>query len=135
MTITAPPVHAARTDVEGRVTDGDLTAMRAMLHAVLDDVAWVDPDRLHSREPAGHALLTLAAAARAAVAVLGAESGTVLRQGAGVVVVRDLVAAVSLLERSSTGAATADDCALLAGLTRGAAEARDRFRAFAPAAC
>lgn len=134
MTVTLPSVPRSPIAVEQPVAgDGDVAAMLAMLHAVVDQVAWLDPDGLHSRGAAGHALVTLAAAARAAVAVLGAEPGTALHQGPGVVVVRDLVDAVRLLDRTDAGRVTADDRALLAGLTRGTAEARDRFRAFAPA--
>lgn len=126
-------VPAPRAPVEQRATgDGGLAAMLAILHAVLDEVAWLEPDGLYSEEPAGRELVTLAGAARAAVAVVGGESGAVLRQGPGVVVVRDLVEAVTLLERVRTAPINDDDRVLLAGLTSRIAEAMDRFRACAP---
>lgn len=126
-------IPAPRAPVEQRARgEGDLAVMLAILHAVLDEVAWLEPDGLHSREPAGHELVTLAAAARAAVAAVGAEPGAALRQGPGVVVVRDLVDAVTLLERVGRAQLSGDDRAVLAGLARGIAESRDRFRASLP---
>lgn len=88
----------ARTDDSAEVLD--------TLRATVVAVGELDPDLLHSHTPAGRAVVTLAAAARGATAALGAEAGTSLRTAAGVVVVRDLVAAVSLLElaRSRTDA-------------------------------
>jgi hypothetical protein len=75
--------------------DALLPALRRVLEAQADDDG--DP---HGRTPAGRALLGLAARARAAAADLGADPGTVLTDGTGVVVLRDLAAATRLLERA-----------------------------------
>lgn len=83
-----------------------------MLLAVLADALSAceerDLDLLDGRSRAGSALLSLSAIARRAVAVLGAGAGVQLTDGAGVVVVRDLVVATRLLSRNADGRA-ADD--------------------------
>jgi hypothetical protein len=77
---------------------GDASEVLSMLYDTVDTIAELDPDLLHSRTPIGHAIVTLAGAARAAAAALGAAPGPTLRDAPGVVVVRELVAAVSVLE-------------------------------------
>ena len=69
----------------------------ALLQEAVDAVADVDPDELDSRLSAGRGLLDLAACARAAIAELGANPGTVVTEAPGVVVVRELVAATRML--------------------------------------
>lgn len=72
-----------------------------VLRATVGHVAELDPDRLCSGTAAGDALLALAGVARATSTALGDEPGTVLRAGPGVVVVRDLTSAVSLVQRTA----------------------------------
>jgi hypothetical protein len=84
------------------VSTGEVDGLLGILHDTVDAVAELDPDLLHSHTSAGDAVLTLAGAARAAAEVLGSEPGVALRTAPGVVVVRDLVAAVSLLETASS---------------------------------
>lgn len=78
-----------------------VAAEAAMLLHLLDDALWAcgehDPDRLHTGTVAGHALASLAAAARAMTSALGHRPGTALVDGPGVVVVRDLAAATRTL--------------------------------------
>lgn len=84
-------------------TAHDSAALRTCerLLAVLQDTvsacAEESPDRLHSRLPAGSALIALSELAREATADLGGRPGTSLTDGPGIVVVRDLVAATRAL--------------------------------------
>jgi hypothetical protein len=71
------------------------------LAVVADDAT----DSYDGRTPAGQALLSLAALARQAAGALGADPGTVLAGGPGVVVVREFAAAVQLLHRAVSQAA------------------------------
>lgn len=75
--------------------------------AVLGDAATtcaeLDPDLLHSATVAGRAVICLASLARSTASALGAYPGPVLRDGPGVVVVRDLVRATTLLESAASG--------------------------------
>lgn len=80
----------------------DAHPLLSTLRETVDAVSELDPDLLHSHTSAGRAVVALAGAARAAAAALGVERGTVLRTAPGVVVVRDLVAAVSLLELAAS---------------------------------
>jgi hypothetical protein len=101
--IETQPLPASRTDA------GELLNI---LHDTVDAVAELDPDLLHSHTHAGHAVVALAGAARAAAEALGTEPGTTLRTAPGVVVVRDLVAAVSLLELAASRRRPSDPRAL-----------------------
>jgi len=74
-----------------------------VLHDALLACAELDPDLLHSTTAAGRAATSLAGLARSAVAALGAAPGTALHNGPGVVVIRDLVRAVTLLELAAAG--------------------------------
>jgi hypothetical protein len=74
-----------------------------LLDDVLRDVA-DDADRYSSRTPAGRALLSLAALARRAAGSLGAEPGAPLTSGPGIVVQRELAAAVHLLDEAVAAA-------------------------------
>jgi hypothetical protein len=94
------------------------------LLAVLDDAlalcAEHDDADLRGITTAGRAVLGLAALARRAAAALGADPGTLLAGGQGVVVVRDLDAATRLLARAA-GARTVPSSA-------GAEQLLDRLR-------
>jgi hypothetical protein len=81
-----------------RIASTDPDIIRVLANDALAMVAGEDPDRFGSDTAAGRALLSLAARARFAAATRGADSGTPLTAGPGVVVVRDLVAAVRLLD-------------------------------------
>jgi hypothetical protein len=92
------------SDLPAPAVDADalLATLRNALDAHADDDA--DP---RGGTPAGRALLTLAALARSTAAALGADPGTPLTNGPGVVVLRDLAAATRLLDRAVTAAASA----------------------------
>lgn len=119
MTVTMNPIETHPFQVGLRDADGVLDT----LHDTLDAVADLDPDLLHSHTSAGHAVVALAAAARAAAASLGADPGTPLREAPGVVVVRDLVAAVSLLEHAASRGGGPPESRTLLEITRRAATA------------
>jgi hypothetical protein len=84
-------------------------ALRVLLDDALSVAASDDTDRLSGDTAAGRALLSLAALARQAAGRLGADAGTSLTTGPGVVVVRDLAAAVRLLDRTTDGGTAAED--------------------------
>lgn len=79
-------------------TDPDI--VRALTHDALAMAATENPDRFAGDTPAGRALLSIAARARQAAASLGADAGSPLTAGPGIVVVRELAAAVRLLDRA-----------------------------------
>jgi hypothetical protein len=74
-----------------------------VLHHAISACAELDPDVLHSTTAAGRAATSLAGLARSAVAALGADPGVSLHNGPGVVLLRDLVHAVTLLELAAAG--------------------------------
>jgi hypothetical protein len=77
-------------------------ALRLLLDDVLLSVGADDaPDRYSSRTPAGRTLLALAVLARRAAGALGADPGVALTGGPGVVVQRELAAAVRLLDEAA----------------------------------
>jgi hypothetical protein len=94
------PTHP-HTDLPAPAVDAD--ALLARLRDALDAHAADDADP-HGGTPAGRALLRLATLARATAATLGADPGTPLTDGPGVVVLRDLAAATQLLERALSAA-------------------------------
>jgi hypothetical protein len=98
--MTAPVHHTTRTDTAD--------VLLPVLHRALEAHAFDDDGDPHGRTPAGRALLDLARWARAAAADLGADPGTTLSDGSGVVVLRELAAATRLLTRAADGARTAD---------------------------
>lgn len=111
----------------------EVDRLLTILHDALDAVAELDPDLLHSSTAAGQAVVALAGAARTAVAALGAEPATVLRTAPGVVVVRDLVAATSLLELAASRAGAPSRSPDLRRIARRADAAYGRFLLSAPA--
>ncbi len=102
-------------------------ALLAVLHDTVDAVAELDPDLLDSSTFAGSAVLALAEAARAATAALGGAPRTTLLEAPGVVVVRDLVAAVSLLEHAASRGDAVPAPDTLPQIVRRAGAAHGRF--------
>jgi len=99
MTVTLPFVQIADPVAEGTGT----APLLEVLYDVLNTCAELDPDLFHSTTPAGRVATSLAGLARSAVAALGADPGTTLRNGPGVMVIRDLGHAVMLLELAAAG--------------------------------
>ncbi|NEE02980.1 hypothetical protein [Phytoactinopolyspora halotolerans] len=130
MTITMSRIETQPYPASNSDADGVL----GTLHDTLDTVSELDPDLLHSDTLAGHAIVTLAGAARAAVTALGTASGTALREASGVVVVRDLVAAVSLLELAVSRRGGPSDPRALEQIARRANTAYGRLLLAAPSA-
>jgi hypothetical protein len=93
--------------------NSDADRVLGILHDTLYAVSELDPDLLSSHTSAGDAVVTLSGMARAAAAAMGTEPGTALRTAPGVVVVRDLVAAVSLLELAASRRGGPSDLRLL----------------------
>ncbi len=104
-------------------------ALLDVLHDTVDAVAQLDPDLLHSSTSAGSAVLALAEAARAATAALGGAPRTTLLEAPGVVVVRDLVAAVSLLEHAASRSGAVPGPGTLQQIVGRAGAAHGRFLA------
>ena len=75
--------------------------LRDVLRTTLDRVAGEDPDTFDSRTEGGRELLWLAARARQAARSLGADAGTTVASGPGIVVVREFAAAVRLLDQAA----------------------------------
>jgi hypothetical protein len=129
MTITlnreTQPLPVTRSDAEG---------VLGILRDTVIAVSELDPDLLHSHTSAGDAVVTLAGVARAAAAALGADPGTALRTASGVVVVRDLVAAASLLELAVSRLGGPADPRALQQVTSRATTAYGRFLLSVPAA-
>lgn len=99
MTVTLSLLPIANPVVEGTAT----APLLRVLHDALCACAELDPDLFHSTTAAGRVATSIAGLARSAVAALGADPGTALRDGPGVVVIRDLAHAVTLLELASAG--------------------------------
>src|SRR4051794_40603328 len=88
-----------RRETTTRTASADL---RKLMHDALDVAADDAANSFDSRTPAGRALLSLATLARQAAGALGAEPGTTLAGGPGVVVVREFTAAVRRLDRAAS---------------------------------
>lgn len=101
MTLTllglAPPPVSMPTPRETPRTAGG-RALLALLRDMVGSSIDLDPDLLHSTLPAGRAVLTVTAAARAYTGSRGGESGIALTEAPGIVVMRDLVRVLDLLE-------------------------------------
>jgi hypothetical protein len=80
------------------------TTSAGLLVELVDDALLVAADdetgAFDSRTPTGRALLSLAALARRAAGILGAEPGVPLTSGPAVVVERELAAAARLLDEA-----------------------------------
>jgi hypothetical protein len=97
------------TMVRTETSTGTADLLRDVLHDALDVAADGDVDAFDSRTPSGRALVSLAALARQAAGALGDEPGIPVADGPGVVVVRDLAAAVRLLDRALSRSAEPAD--------------------------
>ena len=90
-----------RTDSTTRTaTSAEL--LRELMHDALTAAADDAADSFDSRTATGRTLLSLAAVARTAAGALGTEPGIPVTSAPGVVVVRELAAAVRLLDRAGT---------------------------------
>lgn len=118
MTLTlVGPAPSTDTTLEphdvSRPTTGP--ALVALLREIVASCTELDPDLLHSTRPAGQAVLRIAAAARAHAATRGLDAGAPLSTAPGIVVMRDLVQVLRLLE--SAAAADAVPVGLEAALS------------------
>jgi hypothetical protein len=96
MTTTTLP----QTDSQTRSATSGVDNLRVLMNDALAVAADDAADRYSSRTAAGRTLLALAAVARQAARDLGTDSGTALAAGPGVVVQREVAAAVRLLDRA-----------------------------------
>src|SRR4051812_37148031 len=87
-----------RPDTTTRTSSAD--ALRELMHDALS-VAADDAVSFDGGTVPGRTLLALSAVARQAVRALGADPGIMVLSGPGVVVVRDFVAAVRLLDSAA----------------------------------
>ncbi|WP_448625162.1 hypothetical protein [Geodermatophilus sp. URMC 64] len=90
-----------RTDSTTRTPSG-AELLRELMHDALTVAADDAAESFDSRTATGRTLLSLAAVAREAAGALGTEPGMPLTSAPGVVVVRELAAAVRLLDRAGT---------------------------------
>jgi hypothetical protein len=88
-----------RTDT---TTTSDLDDIRTMLHDALEVAADDAADLFDGGTTTGKTLLALAALARQTAGALGADPGITVLAGPGVVVVRELAAAVRLLDQAAS---------------------------------
>jgi hypothetical protein len=89
-----------RTDSPIRTTTSGGDDLRALMHEALSVAADDSSDSFDGGTTTGRTLLALAALARQAAGALGADPGITVLAGPGVVVVRELAAAVRLLDRA-----------------------------------
>ena len=89
-----------RTDSPTRTTSG-LDDLRALLYDALSVAEDDFPDAFDGGTTKGRTLLKLGALARQAAGALGADPGITVLAGPGPVVVRELAAAVRLLDRAA----------------------------------
>jgi hypothetical protein len=97
-----------RTDSTTR-TASSTVLLRELMHDALSLAADDAADSFDSRTTTGRTLLSLAAVARQAAGALGAEPGIPVTTAPGVVVVRELAAAVRLLDRAGSPDAGSGD--------------------------
>ena len=89
-------------------TTSDIDDIRALLHDALDVAADDSADLFDGGTATGKTLLALAALARQTAGALGADPGITVLAGPGVVVVRELAAAVRLLDQAASDGVAAD---------------------------
>lgn len=94
--LAPPPVSMPTPRETPRAAGG--RALLALLRDMAGSSIDLDPDLLHSTLPAGRAVLTVTAAARAYTASRGGASGIALTEAPGIVVMRELVRVLDLLE-------------------------------------
>jgi hypothetical protein len=86
-----------------------LDDLRALLYDALSVADDDFPDAFDGGTTKGRTLLSLAALARQAAGALGADPGITVLAGPGPVVVRELAAAIRLLDRAATSTRGAGD--------------------------
>jgi hypothetical protein len=86
----------------GTTTTSDIDDIRALLHDALEVAADDSADLFDGGTTTGKTLLALAALARQTAGALGADPGITVLAGPGVVVVRELAAAVRLLDQTAS---------------------------------
>ena len=86
-----------------------LDDLRALLYDALSVADDDFPDAFDGGTTKGRTLLALAALARQAAGAMGADPGITVIAGPGPVVVRELAAAIRLLDRTATSAGGAAD--------------------------
>ena len=86
-------------------TTSGLDDLRAVLYDALSTAEDDFPDAFDGGTTKGRTLLALAALARRAAGALGADPGITVLAGPGPVVVRELAAAIRLLDRAADGGA------------------------------
>ena len=89
-------------------TTSDIDDIRALLHDALEVAADDSADLFDGGTTTGKTLLALAALARQTAGALGADPGITVLAGPGVVVVRELAAAVRLLDQVTSDGAAGD---------------------------
>jgi hypothetical protein len=104
------------TDSTTRTTTSDAEQLRVLLHDALSVAADDAADSFDGGTSTGRALLGLAALARQAAGAFGAAPGITVLAGPGVVVVRELAAAVRLFDQAADQAAGAGRAADVDGL-------------------
>lgn len=98
-----------RTDSTTRTTTSGVDDLRALLYDALSVADDDFPDSFDGGTTNGRTLLALAALARQAVGALGADPGITVLAGPGPVVVRELAAAVRLLDRAAASSRAGGD--------------------------
>ena len=83
-------------------TTSDIDDIRALLHDALEVASDDTADLFDGGTTTGKTLLALAALARRTAGALGADPGITVLAGPGVVVVRELAAAVRLLDQTAS---------------------------------
>ena len=101
-------------DTTTRTTTPGVDLLRAVLHDALSVAADDAGDSFDGGTATGRALLGLAALARQAAGAFGTDPGITVLAGPGVVVVRELAAAVRLFDQAAARGGTADVDGLLA---------------------
>lgn len=104
ITLDPPPRTTSRTAAPNPAPDrADTTgpALLAVLRGVVTASTDLDPDLFHSTGPAGRAVLTIAAAGRQHAEELGVDAGAPLSVAPGIVVMREAVRVLALLERTT----------------------------------
>jgi hypothetical protein len=111
MVMTTTMLH---TDSTTPTTTSGVDDLRALMYDALSVADDDFPDAFDGGTTQGRTLLALARLARQAAGALGADPGIAILAGPGPVVVRELAAAVRLLDRAAASGRTGDLDGLLA---------------------
>jgi hypothetical protein len=105
MVMTTTMLH---TDSRTLTTTSGVDDLRALMYDALSVADDDFPDAFDGGTTRGRTLLALARLARQAAGALGADPGIAVLAGPGPVVVRELAAAVRLLDRAAASGRTGD---------------------------